>query len=52
MTHPDDDCTVTTDMPLSDEVADFIEQGLNRDMTKDEVDKWCDNNLDDVAEIY
>ena len=52
MSHPDDDCTVITDMPLSDEVASFIEQGLNRDMTKDEVDKWCDNNLDDVAEIY
>jgi len=39
-------------MPLSDEVADFIEQGLNRDMTKEDVDTWCDNNLDDIAEIY
>ena len=31
MNHPDDDCTVVTDMPLSDEVADFIERGLHRD---------------------
>ena len=52
MIHPDDDCTVITDMPLSDEVADFIEKGLHRDMAKEDVDKWCDNNLDNIAEIY
>ena len=52
MNHPDDDCTVITDMPLSDEVADFIERGLHRDMTDEDVVNWCDNNLDNIAEIY
>jgi len=44
-----DDCTVTTDMHLSDDVADFIEKGLNGDA---DVKEWCDNNLDNIAEIY
>jgi hypothetical protein len=48
----DDDCTVVTDMPLSDEVADFIEAGLHRGMTKEDVEEWCDNNLDELASIY
>jgi len=48
----DDDCTVITDMPLSDEVVDFIEQGIHRDMTDDDVVNWCDNNLDGLASIY
>jgi hypothetical protein len=52
MIHPDDDCTVITDMPLSDEVADFIEQGLHRDMTEDEAEEWCNQNLDQLASIY
>lgn len=52
MNHPDDDCTVITDMPLSDEVADFIEKGIRREMTQEEVEVWCDNNLDDIAGIY
>ena len=52
MNHPDDDCTVITDMPLSDEVADFIEKGLHRDMTDKDIEEWCDNNLDDVTMIY
>ena len=52
MIHPDDDCMVVTDMPLSDEVADFIEKGLRRDMTEDEVEYWCDQNLDQLASIY
>ena len=52
MIHPDDDCTVITDMPLSDEVADFIEQGLHRDMTEDEAEEWCNQNLDNVVAIY
>jgi hypothetical protein len=52
MLHIDDDCTVITDMPLSDEVADFIEKGLHRDMTNKDMEEWCDNNLDDVADIY
>ena len=52
MNHPDDDCTVITDMPLSDEVVDFIEKGLHRDMSKKDVEDWCDNNLDEVAGIY
>lgn len=52
MIHPDDDCTVVTDMPLCDEVADFIEQGLHRDMSKEDVDEWCDQNLDELANIY
>jgi hypothetical protein len=52
MIHPDDDCAVITDMPLSDEVADFIEQGLHRDMTEDEAEEWCNQNLDQLASIY
>ena len=52
MNHPDDDCTVITDMPLSDEVVDFIEQGLHRDMTDKDIVEWCDDNLDDLASIY
>jgi hypothetical protein len=52
MNHPDDDCTVITDMPLSDEVADFIEKSLHRDMTDKDIEEWCDNNLDDVTMIY
>ena len=52
MNHPDDDCTVITDMPLSDEVVDFIEKGLHRDMTNEDVVEWCDDNLDDLASIY
>jgi len=39
-------------MPLSDEVADFIEKGLHRDMTKEDVEEWCDNNLDELVTIY
>ena len=52
MNHPDDDCTVITDMPLSDEVVDLIQQGLHRDMTDKDIVKWCDDNLDDLASIY
>ena len=52
MNHPDEDCTVVTDMPLSDEVADFIERGLHRDMTKEDVEQWCDTNLDELTSIY
>ena len=52
MNHPDDDCTVITDMPLSDEVVDFIEKGLHRDMSKKDVEDWCDQNLVEVAGIY
>jgi len=52
MIHPDDDCTVITDMPLSDEVADFIEKGLHVNMTEREVEDWCDDNLDNVTELY
>ena len=52
MNHPDEDCTVITDMPLSDEVVDFIEQGLHRDMTDKDIVEWCDDNLDDLASIY
>jgi tRNA(Ile2) C34 agmatinyltransferase TiaS len=48
----DDDCTVMTDMPLSDEVADFIEMGLRRDMTKEDAEEWCDQNLENVVAIY
>ena len=48
----DDDCTVMTDMPLSDEVADFIAQGLQRDMSMEDVENWCDQNLENVASIY
>lgn len=52
MIHPDEDCTVITDMPLSDEVADFIERGLHRDMTEDEAEEWCNQNLENVVAIY
>jgi len=49
MNHPDDDCTVITDMPLSDEVADFIEKSLHEE---EDVKDWCDNHLEDVVAIY
>tara|TARA_B110000444_G_scaffold4033_1_gene3770 strand:+ start:138 stop:377 length:240 start_codon:yes stop_codon:yes gene_type:complete len=39
-------------MPLSDEVVDFIQQGLHRDMTDKDIVEWCDDNLDDLASIY
>ena len=52
MNHPDDDCTVITDMPLSDEVVDFIEKGLYQDMTEKDLEEWCGDNLDDLASIY
>ena len=52
MNHPDDDCTVVTDMPLGDEVADFIEGGIHRDMTNEDVEEWCDTNIDDLTTIY
>ena len=52
MNHPDDDCTVITEMPLSDEVVDFIHQGLHRDMTDKDIMEWCDDKLDDLASIY
>jgi hypothetical protein len=52
MIHIDDDCTVITDMPLSDEVADFIERGFHVNMTERQVEDWCDDNLDNVAELY
>ena len=48
----DDDCTVVTDMPLSDEVVDYIECGLHRDMTNEDVLEWCDNNVLEISEIY
>ena len=48
----DDDCTVITDMPLSDEVVGFIEKGLHRDMTDEDVAEWCNDNLDGLATIY
>ena len=40
------------DMSLPDEVADFIEKGLHVDMTEREVEDWCDENLDNVTELY
>ena len=46
MNHPDDDCTVITDMPLSDEVVDFIQQGLHRDMTDKDIVEWCDDSTE------
>jgi hypothetical protein len=48
----DDDCTVITEMPLSDEVAEYIEKGLHRDMTDEDVIEWCDNNVLEISEIY
>lgn len=48
----DDDCNVVTEMPLNDEVVDFIEKGLHRYMTDEDVVEWCDDNLDDLASIY
>ena len=47
-----DECTVMTEMPLGDEVVDFIEKGLHRDMTDKDVIEWCDDNLEEVAKIY
>ena len=52
MNNIDDDCNVITEMPLSDEVVGFIEKGLQREMTDEDVVEWCDDNLDDLASIY
>ena len=52
MNHPDADGTVVTVMPLGDEVADFIEGGIHRDMTNEDVEEWCDTNIDDLTTIY
>ena len=52
MNHIDDDCNVITEMPHSDEVVGFIEKGLQREMTDEDVVEWCDDNLDDLASIY
>jgi len=52
MNHIDDDCTVITEMPLSDEVVGFIEKGLHHDMTDEDVAEWCNDNLDGLATIY
>ncbi len=52
MMNIDDDCTVITDMPLSDEVVDFIEKGLHKDMTENDLEEWCGDNIDDLASIY
>ena len=41
--------TVVTGMSLSDDIANFIEKGLNGDA---DVKEWCNNHLDDVAAIY
>lgn len=48
----DDDCTVVTDMPLSDEVVEYIERGLHRDMSNEDMLEWCDNNVLEISEIY
>jgi len=48
----DDDCTVVTEMPLCDEVCEYIEKGLHRDMTDEDVIDWCDNNVLEISEIY
>tara|TARA_B110000971_G_C19759557_1_gene385773 strand:+ start:372 stop:611 length:240 start_codon:yes stop_codon:yes gene_type:complete len=39
-------------MPLGDEVADFIDGGIHRDMTNEDVEEWCDTNIDDLTTIY
>jgi hypothetical protein len=52
MIHIDDDCTVVTDMPLSDEVVNYIEKGLHRDMSNEDVEDWCNKNLDGLVNIY
>jgi hypothetical protein len=52
MMNLDDDCTVVTDMPLSDEVTTFIGTGIHRDMSNEDVQEWCDTNLDELANIY
>lgn len=48
----DEDCMVVTEMPLSDEVADYIEKGLHRNLCDDDVIEWCDNNFLEISEIY
>jgi hypothetical protein len=45
----DDDCTVITDMPLSDEVVDFIEQGIK---SEQDFGDWCEENIFELSEIY
>lgn len=52
MMNIEDDCSVVTEMPLSDEVADYIEKGLHREMSDEDVIDWCDNNVLEISEIY
>lgn len=47
-----DDCIVVTEMPLVDEVSEYIEKGLHRDMSDEDVIEWCDNNVLEISEIY
>ena len=39
-------------MEMTDDVMEFIEQGLHRDMTDRDIIEWCDDNTPELADIY
>lgn len=39
-------------MEMTDDVMEFIEQGLHRDMTDRDLIEWCDDNTPELADIY
>ena len=39
-------------MEMTEEVMEFIERGLHRDMTDRDIIEWCDDNTPELADIY
>ncbi len=39
-------------MEMTDDVMEFIERGLHRDMTDRDLIEWCDDNTPELADIY
>ena len=52
MLNIDEDCSVRTDMDMIDEVVNFITEGLNPEMSSEEVIEWCDDSVYDLSKIY
>jgi len=39
-------------MYMTEEIIEFIEEGLRRDMTDHDIIEWCEDNTPDLADIY
>ena len=37
---------------MTEEIIEFIEEGLRRDMTDHDIIEWCEDNTPDLADIY